>query len=276
MGLTSEDLELKQAITRFEPMIMDALSNAATRLTTPTGRMAAIRWIGADTIGPPGPNPQPNHAALRTAAIDTNIGNFRQMLTTMRSVMNAKTIKIGSTNIRGAGYRDIQRRPLLNGLAAMAPNGPVGLGDQLRTIGDVLTAQYNRQANPIVDDRHILMSYDYKTLNDFLPFRPARPRPAPNAPPPPPGLAPQPYEYVRHIDGNQVPQGARLIQSKLGAFIHELTHVLLGVDDYQFGPATFYGTANAQYLSRRRPLNAQGNAENWCIFIEALGHHNVP
>ncbi len=63
-------------------------------------------------------------------------------------------------------------------------------------------------------------------------------------------------------------------QSQLNTILHELSHAIIGTEDEQLAHGqTAYTARNARDLANRFPRRAQNNAENWGIFIEAVGHH---
>ena len=65
-------------------------------------------------------------------------------------------------------------------------------------------------------------------------------------------------------------------QSKLETALHELSHAILGTKDKSLlNGHTAYGAQQAAQLAIERPDRAKKNAENWGIFIEALGYHNT-
>mgnify|MGYP001825885052 CR=1 FL=1 len=63
-------------------------------------------------------------------------------------------------------------------------------------------------------------------------------------------------------------------QSKFETVLHELTHVLLGTADAKLDNGhTAYGAQAAELLATQAPERAILNAENWGIFIEAVGRN---
>jgi len=61
-------------------------------------------------------------------------------------------------------------------------------------------------------------------------------------------------------------------QSKYETLIHELAHLLLGARDEKLSKKTVaYGAQNAHDLARKDPTKAKTNAENFGIYIEAVG-----
>ncbi|MGB3244413.1 MAG: M35 family metallo-endopeptidase [Sulfitobacter sp.] len=64
-------------------------------------------------------------------------------------------------------------------------------------------------------------------------------------------------------------------QSKLNTLIHELSHLLVGTDDEFINGAEAYGAQAAEAIAAANVPDAKNNAENWGIFIEAVGHHNT-
>lgn len=60
-------------------------------------------------------------------------------------------------------------------------------------------------------------------------------------------------------------------QSKFETIVHEVSHLILGTADETYHGRTAYGAKRAAQLARRRVNRAKNNAENWGIFIEAVG-----
>ena len=60
-------------------------------------------------------------------------------------------------------------------------------------------------------------------------------------------------------------------QSKFETIVHETSHLILGTDDETYRGRTAYGARRAARLARHRVTKAKNNAENWGIFIEAVG-----
>lgn len=60
-------------------------------------------------------------------------------------------------------------------------------------------------------------------------------------------------------------------QSKFNTIVHEVSHLILGTADETYHGRTAYGAERAAQLARRRVSRAKNNAENWGIFIEAVG-----
>jgi Lysine-specific metallo-endopeptidase len=65
-------------------------------------------------------------------------------------------------------------------------------------------------------------------------------------------------------------------QSKFETLVHELSHFLLGTRDKKLtsGNAA-YGAKRAVKLVAQDPAKAKSNAENWGIFVEAVGVHKA-
>jgi hypothetical protein len=64
-------------------------------------------------------------------------------------------------------------------------------------------------------------------------------------------------------------------QSRFETFVHELSHVVLSTADHTFNGQHAYGRQNAAALAVFSPALAKTNAENWGIFIEAVGVKNA-
>jgi hypothetical protein len=63
-------------------------------------------------------------------------------------------------------------------------------------------------------------------------------------------------------------------QSQFETLVHELSHLLLGSQDVKFDDgSTAYGAENAELLATFGSEHAFTNAENWGIFVEAVGIH---
>ena len=63
-------------------------------------------------------------------------------------------------------------------------------------------------------------------------------------------------------------------QSKFETIVHEASHLILGTADEKYRNREAYGAKRAARLARHRVSRAKNNAENWAIFIEAVGVHN--
>ena len=64
-------------------------------------------------------------------------------------------------------------------------------------------------------------------------------------------------------------------QGKYETLVHELSHLLLGTRDEKLSKRTVaYGAQNAESLARKDPSKAKTNAENFAIYIEAVGLNN--
>lgn len=63
-------------------------------------------------------------------------------------------------------------------------------------------------------------------------------------------------------------------QSQFETLVHELSHLLLGTSDVKYTDGTTaYGAESAALLATFGSTHAFRNAENWGIFIEAVGVH---
>jgi hypothetical protein len=75
------------------------------------------------------------------------------------------------------------------------------------------------------------------------------------------------------IDRGQYDPQRSVNQSRFETVLHELTHVILNTDDERLASGeNAYGTFRASQLVGENPVQAQNNAENWGIFLEACGH----
>ncbi len=63
-------------------------------------------------------------------------------------------------------------------------------------------------------------------------------------------------------------------QSQLNTILHELSHLIIATDDEKLETgAIAYSASNARLLAIENTTKALNNAENWGIFIEAVGYH---
>jgi cell fate (sporulation/competence/biofilm development) regulator YlbF (YheA/YmcA/DUF963 family) len=63
-------------------------------------------------------------------------------------------------------------------------------------------------------------------------------------------------------------------QSQLNTILHELSHLIIKtVDEKLTSGAIAYSASNARALAIESTTKALNNAENWGIFIEAVGYH---
>lgn len=60
-------------------------------------------------------------------------------------------------------------------------------------------------------------------------------------------------------------------QSKFETIIHEMSHLILGTIDAVHAGTTAYGAQRAATLAAGDAAKAKRNAENWAIFVEAVG-----
>ena len=68
---------------------------------------------------------------------------------------------------------------------------------------------------------------------------------------------------------------ATIINGKFETLVHELTHVLWGTADHPLSTrVTAYGDYNALALAIEDDDVAFDNAENWGIFLEAVGRNS--
>lgn len=77
------------------------------------------------------------------------------------------------------------------------------------------------------------------------------------------------------LDGNRQIDVTGYNQSKFETLIHELSHLLLGTKDEDWNGKDAYGAKRASRLAANNPVKAKNNAENWGIFIEAVGYHKT-
>ncbi|MDJ0642491.1 MAG: M35 family metallo-endopeptidase [Erythrobacter sp.] len=237
MGLKTNDRYLKPTIDALSPQVMAALANAAARLTSGAGSMASLRWFGTAAV------------ADRT--------RLARKLRTMRSVINVNSITIGFADYAGAGAMNspVARDANTNAMS-LAVNAPVGIGGNVATLGAAMGGGNQ-------DQRSVFLDENFMQLPDLLPLAPPPPpvvpaNGAPVPPPPPPRVAANGWH-----------------QSKFNTLVHELTHLLLGTDDVVGATGDAYGTQRASQLAAANAGQAENNAENWGIFVEACGHRNI-
>lgn len=137
---------------------------------------------------------------------------------------------------------------------AVTPPAAIGLGTAPGTVGAV-TAD-------ATDTRNVMLGDNFRSLPQFLPIIP----PAPPLPGAIPGAAPAAGPL---INANQ------FLQSQFNTLVHELSHVCLSTQDVLGAGGTAYGTQRAAALAVANPAQAQNNAENVGIFVEACGHHEI-
>lgn len=77
------------------------------------------------------------------------------------------------------------------------------------------------------------------------------------------------------LDGTRLIDATGYNQSKFETLIHELSHLLLGTKDEDWNGKDAYGAKRASRLAANNPAKAKNNAENWGIFIEAVGYHKT-
>ncbi|MEL6529738.1 MAG: M35 family metallo-endopeptidase [Pseudomonadota bacterium] len=243
MGLVVTDPALKEKLKPFEKPLDYVFRMAANRINTIEGQKAAKRWFGiqhTDNMGRQG--------IART---------LEQMHVTYRR----KDISVGVPYSGTAFVPNILRQDdEVNGQSIKA-NAPKAFTDNLETFGQNSTQNLPDE----VADLHIIIFGGFDRHRNYLALNP----------PPPPGLAlpfgMRPQTGVRRT----IPSQAHMHQSRFGVLIHELSHVLLGVEDRLDGNnIPYYGTERAEPLAVNQPAAAQDNAENWAIFVEALGYHN--
>jgi hypothetical protein len=147
-----------------------------------------------------------------------------------------------NVNTISVGSEDLATRDVDVNASAYRAGGKVKLGDAV-IIGGGNAAAYQHDA------RSVFLDAAFKKLPRFLPIVGA-------------GTA-------RKIDAS----GWK--QSQLNTLIHELSHLLLGTEDVVGASGESYGTQRAEALAKANPSGAQNNAENWGIFVEAIGHHGI-
>ena len=80
------------------------------------------------------------------------------------------------------------------------------------------------------------------------------------------------------VTGNGIVDTGGWNQSRLNTVIHEMSHLILSTADERppggaYAGLEAYGAQRARSLATLYPAQAQNNAENWGIFIEACGRN---
>lgn len=165
MGLTTNDRYLKPTIDTLGPQVMAALANAAARLTSGAGDLAARRWFGTNA--------------------PADLTRIARQLRQMRTVINVNTVVVGSADYAGPGGRatHVGRAAGTNAMA-LTNTGAVGVGGNVQTLGGAIGGGH-------MDQRSVFLDENFQRLPAQLPLAvpPPPPAGAPPVPPPPPRVA---------------------------------------------------------------------------------------
>ncbi len=162
----------------------------------------------------------------------------RRKIATMRSQANVRTIKVGRRGVVKQAGGGIGRGDAGENAAAFPSTGTVTF--KVRSLPGSSTTRDSRFAG-----NNMFISSAWGSLPDYLP-----------------------------MTGGTVDAGG-WNQSKMNTFVHELSHLLMGTEDVSVGGYTVYGAQRAELLAANLPDGAKVNAENWGIFVEAVGHHEA-